>query len=73
MKKNKNEIKKEAMFDFVSKNRDEMVPCKDCRKRDSCFISPKQNRCTGHETGTPWSIKLEEMTVNVHKDGGLNL
>ena len=41
-------------------NRECIDPCKNCRKRDSCFIKPWQGKCTGFETGVPWSIKYNQ-------------
>lgn len=68
MKKKESEItRKETSIDFRPKNREEMIPCKDCRKRDSCFISPKQNKCTGYETGTPWSLIMLAMNTDDYK------
>ena len=36
-------------------------PCDRCRKRDSCFINPHQDQCTGFEAGIPWSIQYAAM------------
>ena len=33
-------------------------PCRDCYKRDSCFITRPHNEiCASFEKGTPWSIQ----------------
>ena len=37
-------------------NRNYVVPCKGCYKRDSCFITqPRNEICASFESGTPWS------------------
>ena len=56
-KKKKIEIEREYQ---PSINRENTEPCRNCRKRDSCFINPWQGKCTGFEAGVPWSIEYNQ-------------
>ena len=40
-------------------------PCRKCRKRDSCFIQPKDGKCLGLEEGIPWSVEFNRMCANL--------
>ena len=60
-KKQKKEVEETPIHkEQVPIDRNWAKPCRDCRKRDSCFITrPYEERCASLEVGTPWSISYE--------------
>jgi hypothetical protein len=56
VKKEKHDVKptgKEELK-FIPIDREKTFPCKNCRKRLSCFIRPRDGYCMGLEEGEPW-------------------
>ena len=48
-------------FKFIPIDRDKVFPCRICRKRVSCFIRPRDGKCTSLEEGIPWSMPSNPM------------
>lgn len=40
--------------------RNYLHPCKTCRKKDSCLISPIGGSCTGWDEGPTWTAQYED-------------
>lgn len=50
----KEEKKKEKTLNFYEVDRSNIIPCKNCRKNQSCILRPNDEKCLGFEKGIPW-------------------